>query len=57
LIRGNWENNNTFIIEYNGGSDLDYSKLKFNFENNKVNVEVLVPVVYEGLTVEGEIKE
>jgi CubicO group peptidase (beta-lactamase class C family) len=57
LMRGNWEDNNTFIIEYNGGPDLDYSKLKFNFENNKVNVEVLVPVVYEGLTVEGEVKE
>ncbi|MCL4418213.1 MAG: beta-lactamase family protein [Actinobacteria bacterium] len=56
LMRGSWEDANTFIIEYNGGPDLNYSKLKFIFENNKVKVKVLIPVTYEGLTVEGKIK-
>ncbi|MHB1347340.1 MAG: serine hydrolase domain-containing protein [Candidatus Humimicrobiaceae bacterium] len=56
VMRGNWENDNTFIVEYNGGPDLDYSKLKFNFINNKVKVEVLIPVTYNGFAVEGEIK-
>jgi hypothetical protein len=57
LMRGKWDDGSTLILEYNGGPDLDYSKLKFNFENSKVKVEVLIPVTYEGLIVEGEIKE
>jgi len=54
LMRANWEDPDTLIIEYNGGPDLDYSKLRFSFENNIVKVEVLIPVTYEGLTVEGK---
>ena len=57
LMRGSWENENTFVIEYNGGPDLDYLKLKFNFENKIIKAEVLAPAAYEGITMDGEIKK
>ena len=43
MSRGYWEDDKTFILEYNEGPGLKNYSLKLYFENNKVILEILIP--------------
>ena len=43
VSRGYWEDDKTFILEYNEGPGLKNYSLKLYFENNKVILEILIP--------------
>jgi CubicO group peptidase (beta-lactamase class C family) len=51
VSRGHWEDSDTFIWEYSEGPGLNNYKLKLNFTNDKVDIEV------EGLRIEGSLQE
>ena len=55
VSRGYWEDDKTFILEYNEGPGLKNYSLKLNFENNKVILEILIPASEAGLTIEGNL--
>jgi len=55
VSRGYWEDDKTFILEYNEGPGLKNYSLKLYFENNKVILEILIPASEAGLTIEGNL--
>jgi len=53
ISRGYWEDDKTFILEYNEGPGLKNYHLKLYFENNKVILKILSPASDAGFTIEG----